>query len=277
VYSEPSFSPDGERLAVLYGRPDDQVLHTWLVDLARSISTRFTFSGLDDQYPLWTRDGKRIVWGSDRQGGRDLYWKNADGSGTEELLVDMTTLFNDPSSVTSDAVVFRSLNRDTNEDVWVAPLGGGGKPRPLLNTTFNEVDAAVSPDERWMAYRSDESGRFEIYVVAFPSMEKKVRVSVDGAQPVLYTPLSGVAWRNDGRELYFVGGDGRSLMAVSVETGETFHAAVPHVVCQLPREVINVTTAPDGQTILVVMPASGNTRSVLNLFINWSTGFEHSR
>jgi len=276
VYSEPSFSPDGKRLAVLYGRPDDQVGYVWLVDPARSISTRFTFSGLGDQYPRWTRDGKRIVWGSDRQGGRDLYWKNADGSGTEELLVDMTNLFNDPSSVTSDAVVFRSLNRDTNEDVWVAPLGGGGKPRPLLNTTFNEVDAAVSPDERWMAYRSDESGRFEIYVVAFPSMEKKVRVSVEGAQPVLYSTLNAVSWRNDGRELYFVGGDGRTLMAVSVETGETFHAGIPHVVCQLPREVIDAATAPDGQTIVVVTPASGNTRSVLNLFMNWSFELDRS-
>jgi hypothetical protein len=193
------------------------------------------------------------------------------------LLVDMPNLFNDPSSVTSDAVVFRSLNRDTNEDIWVVPLGGDGQARPLLNTTFNETDAAVSPDEQWMAYRSDESGRFEVYVVAFPSMEKKVRVSVEGAQPVLYTPLTAIAWRNDGRELYFVGGDGGTLMVAPVETGATFHAGVPRALCRLPREAVGVGVASDGQTIAAATPASDSNRSVLNLFINWPAELDQSR
>ncbi len=270
-YSTPSFSPDGKRMAVTFARPDEAEERVWLIDIARSISTRFAFDGQYDQAPQWTRDGTRVIWGSDRPGGRDLYWKASDGSGNEELFADVPNLFNDPESVTSDYVVYRSLSGVTNEDIWIVPLKGEHVPKPLIRTPFNEIDATVSPDEKWMAYRSDESGRFEVYVVAFPEPASKVRVSSDGATPGVNSTLTLIQWRADGHELYYIGGDGRTLMAVPVETGPSFHAGTPRPLFRFGRETVAARTSPDGQTVAVVVPAETNTLSILNLVINWAS------
>ncbi|HEX5132235.1 MAG TPA: protein kinase [Candidatus Krumholzibacteria bacterium] len=269
-YSAPRFSPDGKRLAVTHCRVDEYEEHLWVVDLARSLSTRFAFDGDYDIDPRWTVDGSRIVWGSDRADGRDLYWKRSDGAGAEELLVDAPGLFNDPTSVTSQYVLFRSLSGETNEDIWIAPLAGDGEAKPFVLTPFDEIDAVVSPNERWVAYRSNESGRFELYVTSFPEPGSKTRISDTGAQPTPNVRPVTVAWRGDGRELYYVGGDGRTLMVVDVDTGVDFHAGNPRPLLRLPRETIDAAVAPDGQLLAVIVPAETNARSIINLVVNWS-------
>ncbi len=269
-YGGPSFSPDGRRLSVVHCRVDEYDERVWVIELARSLSTRFAFDGEYDIDPRWTVDGSRIVWGSDRPDGRDLYWKRSDGSGAEELLVDAPGLFNDPSSVTSGHVLFRSLSGQTNEDIWIAPLKGGGEAKPFILTPFDEIDAVVSPNERWVAYRSNESGRFELYVTSFPEPGRKVRISDSGAQPTPNVRPVTIAWRADGRELYYVGGDGRTLMAVPVETAGEFHAGTPRPLLRLPRETVDAAVSPDGSTLAVIVPAETNARSILNLVINWS-------
>jgi Tol biopolymer transport system component len=262
---------------VTFCRPDEYDQHVWLIDLARGIATRFAFDGSYDTAPRWTRDGAFIVWGSDRDSGRELYWKRSDGAGAEELLADVPNLFNDAASVTSNYLLYRSLSGETNEDIWGVPLQGERVPKVFIQTPFNEIDAAVSPDERWVAYRSDESGRFELYVTAFPSPGRKIRVSSDGAFPTPYGNPVVVSWRSDGRELCYVAGDARTLMAVPVETGAEFHAGMPKPLFRFPRETVDAAISPDGHTLAVIVPAESNARSVLNLVVNWSAELENSK
>ena len=277
LYFQPRFSPDASRIAVTFAK-EASVARLWLVDIARNIATRFAFEGNYDVQPIWSADGKRVIWGSDRTGGRNIYWKNADGSGKEELLLDATGLFNDPNSAAAGVLVFRSLSGgDTNEDLWTVPLTGERTPKPLIQSRFNELDAAVSPDGRWMAYRSDESGRFEIYVTSFPSLDQRVQVSSDGAVPGVNTSLTLIRWRRDGRELYYLGPDGRSVIAVPVETGESFHAGNPETLFKLPRETADADIAPDGQSLVLTIPAQEGRRSIVNVFMNWSQELAASR
>jgi Tol biopolymer transport system component len=276
LYQELAFSPDGSRIALTYGSSTAEA-HVWIADIARAITTRIEFEGTFDTAPQWTPDGSRVVWGSDRENGRDLYWKSSDGGGSDELLVDMPNLFNDPSSVTDDVVIYRSLSGETNEDIWELPLKGERVPKPLIQTKFNELDASLSPDGKWLAYRCDESGRAEIYVVAYPSLAQKVRISSDGAAPDVNTYVTLVSWRKDGREFFYVGGDGRTVMAVPVETGAAFHAGTPRPLFRLTRETISVDVAPDGQTFAVSVPAQAERRSILNLVLNWDRELQSSK
>ncbi len=270
-YSEPSFSADGTRLAITHAPVGSATFSVWIVDIVRNLANRLSFTGTWDINPMWTTDGEYVVWGKDSDTGRELFWKRSDGSGAEEMLADVPNMFNDPTSVTREYVVFRSLSGTTNEDIYMVPLRGEKTPKPLIQTRYNELDAVVSPDERWMAYRSDESGRHEIYVAGFPNMDRRIRVSIDGAAPVTNASLVLLSWRDDGRELLFIGGDGRTLMAVDVQTGEHFSAGTPRPLFRFPRETEDAEISADGKTIAVVLPAESETRSILNLVVNWTS------
>ena len=270
-YSEPSFSSDGTRLALTHAPVGSSTFSVWVVDMARNLANRLSFSGTWDISPMFTTDGGYVVWGRDSDTGRELFWKRSDGSGDEEILADVPNMFNDPTSITREFVVFRSLSGTTNEDIYWVPLRGEKTAKPLIRTNYNELDAAVSPDERWMAYRCDESGRHEIYVVGFPNMDRRIRVSLDGAAPVTNANLALLSWRRDGRELLFIGGDGRTLMSVDVQTGEDFSAGTPRPLFRFPRETDGAAVLPDGQTFAVILPAESETRSILNLVVNWTS------
>jgi len=274
-YSQMSFSPDGKQLAFVYGKGGAG--HTWVADIARGVTTRIEFEGLFDTTPVWTPDGKRVVWGSHRGGGRNLYWRSADGSGEDELVADVPNIFNDPLCVTHTEVIYRSLSGVTNEDIWVLPLTGDRKPRPLMESPFNEVDPALSPDGKWLAYRSDETGRFEIYIVAYPSLKQKVRLTQNGTIPDVNASVRLLAWRNDGREMYFMPADGRTIMAVPVQTGDSFTFGTAKPLFRLSRDVLGVASAPDGRTFVVSLPAHEETRSILNLVINWDRELTSSK
>jgi hypothetical protein len=149
------------------------------------------------------------------------------------------------------------------------PLVGERKPQPLIVTQFNELDPALSPDGRWLAYRSDASGRFEIHVQSFPAPARTLQVSTAGATPTANGSLSRCCWRRDGRELYFVGGDGQTLMAAPVVPGTELRIGIPHPLFRLPQGTIGVDLSGDGQRVIVCVPAGARGRSVLNLLMNW--------
>jgi dipeptidyl aminopeptidase/acylaminoacyl peptidase len=269
-YAELRFSPDGTRIAFTYGEGQAFArAFTWVADIARGVTTRIEFEGNFDSSPIWTPDGSRVVWGSQREAGRNLYWKSSDGTGDDELLADVPNIFNDPECMTNDVLLYRSLSGETSEDIWALPLTGERTPKPLLNSRFYEVDPALSPDGRWLAYRSDESGRFEVYIVSFPSMTGKVRLSSDGASPDWRSTVNLSAWREDGREFYYIGNDARTIMAMPVETGDTFKFGTAKPLFRLSREVLSVDAAPNGQSFAVSVPVQTETRSILNLVINW--------
>jgi Tol biopolymer transport system component len=276
VYRQMRFSPDASRLALTYSKNGDPD-RVWLVDIARGITTRFAFEGAFDVAPIWTPDGKRVIWGSDRTDGRNLYWKNADGSGKEELLCDAPGLFNDPNSTATGVLVFRCLSGETSEDLWTVSLSGDKTGKPLIASRFNENDGELSPDGRWMAYRSDESGRMEIYVTSFPSLDQRVQVSSDGSSPGTTTTLTMIRWRKDLHELYYIGSDQRSVMAVPIDAGEQFHAGTPKALFKLPRETVDADTTPDGQMFVLSVPAQEGRRSIINLVMNWDREIQSSK
>ena len=205
VYPEPS--PDGQRVAVQ--RTVQGNMDIWQVDAARGITSRFTFDTSVDSTAVWSPDGSRLVFRSNRNGVYDLFEKPAAGAGDEQRLFASPD-DKIPSDWSTDGHVLLYVNFVKNvRDLWALPIEsqGVGTPFPVVRTRFSEDQGQFSPDGRWIAYRTNESGQDEIYVQAFPGPGGKARVSTEGgSQP---------RWRRDGKELFFVAPDNR-LMAVPV-------------------------------------------------------------
>jgi eukaryotic-like serine/threonine-protein kinase len=217
-----AISPDGKTVAV--DRPDRRGYDIWLHDLARGSVSRFTFGPRLNEFPVWSPDGSRIAFYSTREGVGHPFQKAASGTGQDEVLEK--ALGEPPRSTRVDdwsrdgRYIIEALADagKTKGDVWVLPTFGDRKPYPYLQTEFDEGFARLSPNGQWLAYRSDYSGRNEIYIQSFPDPGGKWQVSTSGgSRPV---------WSRDGRELYFIGADGK-LMAVQVASGSNFQAGTP--------------------------------------------------
>jgi Tol biopolymer transport system component len=266
--SNPSLSPDGRYVAVqrsVNGNTD-----IWLLELARGVLSRFTFDPASEQRPLWSPDGARLVFNSDRKGVYDLYLKSATGTGTEELLL-ATPQPKTPLDWSRDGrfILYRVNDPKTGYDIWALPIEGDRKPIPLLHTNFDEREAQFSPDGKWIAYQSNESGRFEIYVQPFPGLGRKWQISTDGG--------AQVRWRGDGKELFYIGLDDR-LMAFpirlssdgqSVESGTPVPLFVTHIGGALPgtnRQQYMVS--PNGQRFLMQVLTTEADTSPITLILN---------
>ena len=260
AYESPRFSPDGQRIAVV---PDSQI---WLYDLSRETLTRLTFEGSVNSRPVWTPDGKRIAFFSNKAGQLNLFWQLADGSGGLERLA--TSDFIDvPQSFSPDGqlLAFHEVNPTTGNDIMVLRLSDR-KVQPFLRTPFNESDPRFSPDGRWMAYMSDESGRYEIYVQPYPGPGGKWQISTDGGtKPV---------WNPNGRELFYR--NGNKMMAVEITTKPNFALGNPHVLFERPYILANVPisnydVSPDGRRFLMVKPTeqAQAAPTQINVVLNW--------
>lgn len=208
AYVYPRLSPDGTRVAVAIA---DQENDIWIWDIPRQRLTRFTFNPAFDLFPVWTPDGRRLIWGVGSVGA-DVYWQAADGTGTIERLTE-TPNVEYPSAISPDGtrVLVREDAPGTSQDVSVMNLAGDRRVTSLIRTTFNERNGEISPDGRWLAYESNESGGEEIYVRPFPAVETgRWQVSTGGGRQPL--------WARSGRELFYRAADG-ALMRVDVEGG----------------------------------------------------------
>jgi eukaryotic-like serine/threonine-protein kinase len=228
-YVIPRLSPDGTRVALDVRDQDNDI---WVWDLARHTLRRLTFDPGVDSFPVWTPDAKRIIFSSVRSPGiTNLSWQAADGTGQPERLVE-SPVAQVPQSVSPDGtqLVFRQADTQTSLDLYTLPLSGERRPAPLLRTTFTEQNADISPDGRWVAYQSNESGQNEIYVRPFPRVETgKWQISTNGGT----RPL----WSRDGRELFYMTGpaDVRSrVMASSIAAGAAFSATTPQMLFEGP-------------------------------------------
>src|SRR5262245_28516856 len=266
-YSNPSLAPDGKRLAVGVRDPKTKTRDIWLFDLARGAKSRFTFDPADDLNPVWSKDGSRIFFTSDRKGRRDIYQKKVNAAEDEELVYASPEMKNvEDLSPDGRLLIYNTNpggNNATKIDLWLAPLEGERNPRPFLKTQFSEDQAVISPDGRWVAYRSDESGRGEIYVTTFPQLSGKWQVSVDGGMEP--------QWRRDGKELFFTDAD-RKLMAVEIKTGSgAFEAEAPKLLFEIPlsnRVRNRFVVTGDGQRFLVITRLE-DTRAPINVVVNW--------
>ena len=270
TYLGPRLSPDGRRVAVTITEQESQV---WLYDLSRETLTRFTFEGNYNLIPVWTPDGKHIAFQSSKEGPPNLFWKLADGGGGLERLTT-SEYINAPHSWSPDGqlLAFIEINPTTGFDIWVQRMGnpssGSGQVRnaqPFLRTQFNETTPRFSPDGRWLAYISDESGRFEIYVQPYPGPGGKWQISTEGGnEPV---------WNPNGRELFYRSGD--RMMAVDVTTRPGFIAGKPRMLFEgryepAPVPIANYDVSPDGQRFLMVKTSEQDSSTTqINVVLNW--------
>jgi serine/threonine protein kinase len=201
-----SVSPDYKRLAVQ--RSIDGNADIWVLSLDREGAVRFTTDPRPEIAPRWSPTGDRIVFGFAGKRGFDLYQKTVAGSSSEELLITDESKQATDWSQDGQYLLYRSLNPKTGWDIWVFPLTGDKKPFPVVRTDFEERDAQFSPDGEWIAYQSNDSGRFEVYVQPFPGPGARIPVSAGGG--------TQVRWRRDGKELFYIAPSGE-LMAVSFD------------------------------------------------------------
>ena len=267
-YTDCVLSPDGKRAALQ--KIDGGNSDIWIMDLVRGVPIRFTFAPSSEDNPAWSADGSFLFYTSNTTANTSIIRKNSGGAGNEERLYEGAVSLDDGIDVSPDGkyLLFELLGEKTSADVWVLPLDGGAKPYPLLATEFAESHAHFSPDGRWIAYASTESGRTEIYVQSFPPTGGKWQVSSSGgAQP---------HWRRDGRELFFMAPD-RKLMAVSVKPGAALEFGTPEPLFQ--TRVSNFTSpnrydvSADGQRFLVNSSA-GESSSAITVILNWAAGLK---
>ena len=271
AYMMPRLSPDGTRVALDIR---DQENDIWIFDLRRQTLERRTFAPEVDQYPVWTPDGKRIVFASTRAGKQAIYAVQADGAGTPDQLSDGSSNPLFPSSISPDGsrLIAREASPTSRFDVVMLALGGQSRTEPLLHSAYAENNGEVSPDGHWLAYQSDESNRDEIYVVPFPDVKGgKWQISTAGGT----RPL----WARSGLELFFL--DANNLLnAVSVTTSPTFSSGNAIKVLNTPYFVSSAISgrsydvSPDGKRFLTIKEASGDRKSTgappMVLVLNWT-------
>jgi Tol biopolymer transport system component len=271
TYTDPELSPDGKRVAVERTDPQTGSGDIWLLETARDVASRFTFEPTNDANANWSPDGSQIIFRSRQQ---DLYRKASSGVQKEEVLLQSSVAkypldwSADGRFLVYDAVATGGL------DLWVLPLEGDKKPFPFFETQFNEGHAQFSPDGRRLAYISNESGRYEVYIQSFPKAGGKWQVSTGGGlQP---------RWRRDGKELYYIAPD-QKLMAVPIrgETGRgdsALEVSQPLALFQTQmfeagafvlsdRQQYDVTA--DGQRFLINTPVEGSASAPLTVVLNW--------
>jgi len=265
-YLHPRVSPDGSRVAVAI---EDQENDIWVWDFIRRTLDRVTFGPAADFAPVWTPDGRHLVFFSARGGEGGLFWRPVDGPGEAERLSAGAP----PSGVTPDGkqVVFSS---EGNQDLMTLALDGTRRVQPLLATPSIERNGTVSPDGRWLAYESDSAGRFEIYVRPFPDVNAgQWLVSTAGGTRPLWAP--------SGQELFYVAPDG-VLMAVRVDTragkwssgGPAKVVEGPYVTRSL-RDKRTYDVSKDGKKFLMVKQPANQTAPQIVVVQNWSEELKH--
>jgi eukaryotic-like serine/threonine-protein kinase len=259
VYQEVSISPDGAKAVVRQG------VNLWMNDLERGTHSPLTSGNDSNILPVWSRDGRRILFGSNRGGDWDIYSQPADGSGPAEVLLDRP--FDQfPYMVSPDGtLLYLEIQPTTGLDLWT--LSPDGEASPFRVTRWNEMAARFSPapegtKPRWIAYASDESGRSEIYVQSYPAGERRVPVSTGGGVRPMWSP--------DGRELFYVAGD--AMMAVAMQPDGTFGA--PRRLFDRSGFLVNdrfqsYSVSPDGRRFLMIKLDADSAPRRLDVILNW--------
>ncbi|MBK5297968.1 MAG: protein kinase [Vicinamibacteria bacterium] len=266
-YRDTSLSPDGTRLTYDVTDGGNTRGDIWIRDLVRGVSSRFTFDSTAEVDPQWSPDGRRIVFTSRAKGPGDLSVKDASGTReAEPLLVSADEKYVSDWSRDGRHILYTSRGGtgETGWDTWALPLDGDRKPFAVGNTKFNELWATFSPDGKYVAYQSNESGRSEVYVHEFPEARNKWQVSTEGG--------TEPHWRSDGRELFYRAGTG--LMAVPVQAAASFTVGTPVRLFQTRFAAVTVRghyrPTPDGQRFVVLAPLARDTEQPASVVLNWT-------
>jgi Tol biopolymer transport system component/predicted Ser/Thr protein kinase len=265
VYNSLMLSPDGKQAAVSILEPQGSGRDLWIMELGRGVRTRFTYDHAGAANPVWSPDGKTIVYHINHSGPMDLYRRAVEQSGSEELVLSDTD-YKQPTQWTRDGKILFSASPLATADgrLWLIPPAGGQKPAPLFEPSHGESQGQISPDGKWIAYRSSESGTAQIYIspVHGPGGKQRVSTSAVGGIPT---------WKPDGSELYYIDG-GRDLLAVTVKAkGNTLELSTP-VKLFGPLPLVggrNYDVASDGKRFFTFIPEQVSDEP-LTLLQNWT-------
>ncbi|HEY5617539.1 MAG TPA: protein kinase [Vicinamibacterales bacterium] len=264
-YYHPRLSPEGDRIAL---DVRDQEADVWVWQLTRNTLTRLTFDPAFDFTPTWTPDGKQVIFVSEREKTVAAAFRQAaDGTGTTERLgtTDKRRLTGTVLSPDGTRLLLQAVSPDSGEDILVMSLNGDRRIEPLLSTRFTERNAELSPNNRWIAYQSNESGSYEIYVRPFPGVsDGRWQVSTDGG--------TRPAWNRNGRELLYVTLTG-TLMSVPVETGNAFSSGSAARVVDLSAAAQDLgrfyDVSPDGRRFLIAREDAQPADAQIHIVRNW--------
>jgi len=269
VYGRFRLSPDDRRVALEVITSSGTLVYDG--DLSTGVLTRLSKQSGTHFLPVWSADGRYVVYGSAARGARSLVMVAPGRAQAESVLAKLDDAFNMPNSWSPDGrfLLFRRLFPETQDDVWTLPLEGDHRPRPYLAGPARETDAAISPDARWVAYVSDESGRRELYVCSYPEADRKVRVSRNGVGEARRAQGVVAFWRADGRALVYLDADQVTLIEMAVKIGEQFSFGEPHALFRLARgmEMPVPTSAQD--RFLVLVDTEAGSSSVMRVNTDW--------
>ena len=264
-------SRDGSRIAISRADTVTGTSDLWLMDFSRSIPTRFTSDPLNDSSPIWSPDGTRIIFRSDRTGGDFLFEKPTAGGAPEKLFAATTATYPTDWSPDGQLLLYHAGTAAGGYELLVISSSGERKPTALGPSAGNNIDGRFSPDGRWLAYASDKYGTMEVFVRSFPTSGSEVQISSQGgAEP---------RWRGDGKELFYLAPD-KKLMAAAVAAGPTFQATVPRALFEtrVPYTVSpfrrNYSVTADGQRFLVNTVVEGASSSPINIVVNWAAALK---
>ena len=255
-----ALSPDRRMAAVMNGT------ELWLVDLARSIPTRFANTFSKEANVVWLGDSRRFLFSSNQSGRAEIYIGSTAGTGEPELIPTTDAQFKNLWDVSPDGktLVFGVLGGDNNSwDLWILPLEKGGKPKPYVAGPGPEIQAQISPDGKWLAYSSPESGQPEVYVQSFPVPGRKVRISVDGGD--------GPGWTRGGKDLLYAKGD--TVMSVPMTLGAELEPGTPQPLLTVPEGTTGGDCTDDGERFLV--SAGPDTQRDIRVILNWTAVLKH--
>jgi dipeptidyl aminopeptidase/acylaminoacyl peptidase len=271
AYGNPAWSPDGKRMAVDLNDLQKGSRSIWTLELKPDgILSRFTLTPTNDFSPLWMPSGKHIIFLSDRAATSDslnVYRAEFGETGKEDVLLKSADIRDLLAWATAEsALVLQTFDAKTRFDLSVLKLSGDSKPVPFMPTEFNEIQASVSPNSQWIAYSSDESGQYEIYVQKLPSGGGKQQLSRSGGlQP---------QWNPNGKELFYIAAD-RTLMAVRVNAGSALEVDIPKPLFQsgvygpsVVRSRNNYLVGPDGETFL--LNTIVDSKKPINVITGWT-------
>ena len=267
-FDEIQLMPDGKQLAAALTDSAASARDLWIYDLQRDVASRFTFSPGFDSVITPSADGKTLFYSTETGGVFALQRKRIGGSADAEVLLEAPSdLY--PNSASPDGTLLALTTTDpaSRYDISLLPLTGSAKPSPLIKTPFSEQRATFSPDGRWLAYQSDESGRDEVYVTPFPGLGGKWQISTAGG----LLPH----WNRNGRELVYQAPDG-TLMAAAVTTADDdLVAGTPTAIFNTgiqPGDSRTWDLSPDGQRVLIIEPMIGSDTSRITVVVNWLAG-----
>jgi Tol biopolymer transport system component len=263
-------SPDGRRFAVVVQDPRTGVGSLWVANVASGILTRLTSGVRDDFFPVWSPDGATLAFSTGSpSGGPHLYEASLNGGEPRELTPVGTVQWVQDWSGDGRFLCYSASSLETGQDIWILDRSDHLKTTPFLATAFDEIEPQFSPDGRWIAYSSNESGTYEVYVVSFPNPGRKVRVSSTGG--------SRPRWRRDGKELFYVSGDNR-MMSAPIRLGETADVSAPQTLFSLDiAGWRDYDVVADGTKFLFVLNAGEQRSRFISVTTNWLAALRERR